>query len=174
MNFIITDIISVRKTDEKKYENRFVEYSPKLISNEIIYRPNGYSTVSFDGAFAINYYLKPDSHIEGDILFYYWNAADYAAADILTADNATGCIIMGDNNDGSYFARVTGIAAKQLDDTYYVAAVYNNADGTYCSGIIAYSLSRYCMNNAKDGQPMQDLAAATAVYGYHAKEYFTK
>lgn len=49
MNFIITDIISVRKTDEKKYENRFVEYSPKLISNEIIYRPNGYSTVSFDG-----------------------------------------------------------------------------------------------------------------------------
>ena len=132
------------------------------------------ATVSFDGAFAINYYLKPDSHIEGDILFYYWNAADYAAADILTADNATGCIIMGDNNDGSYFARVTGIAAKQLDDTYYVAAVYNNADGTYCSGIIAYSLSRYCMNNAKDGQPMQDLAAATAVYGYHAKDYFTK
>ena len=49
MNFIITDIISVRKTDEKKYENRFIEYSPKLISNEIIYRPNGYSTVSFDG-----------------------------------------------------------------------------------------------------------------------------
>ena len=49
MNFIITDIISVRKTDEKKYENRFVEYSPKLISNEIIYRPNGYSTVFFDG-----------------------------------------------------------------------------------------------------------------------------
>ncbi|MBE6760845.1 MAG: helix-turn-helix transcriptional regulator [Ruminococcaceae bacterium] len=49
MNFIITDIVSVRKTDEKKYKNGFVEYSPNLISNEIIYRPNGYSTVNFDG-----------------------------------------------------------------------------------------------------------------------------
>lgn len=46
LDFIITDIISVRKTDEKKY-NGFVEYSPRLISNEIIYRPNGYSTVTF-------------------------------------------------------------------------------------------------------------------------------
>jgi hypothetical protein len=81
---------------------------------------------------------------------------------------------MLDNGDGSYYARVTGIAAKQMDDTYYVAAVFSNADGEYCSGIIAYSLSRYCMNNAKDGNPMQDLAAATAVYGYHAKQYFAK
>lgn len=48
-DFVITDIISVRKTDEKKYKNGFVEYSPNLISNEIIYRPNGYSTLTFDG-----------------------------------------------------------------------------------------------------------------------------
>ena len=48
-DFIITDIISVRKTDEKKYKSGFVEYSPSLISNEIIYRPNGYSTVKFGG-----------------------------------------------------------------------------------------------------------------------------
>ena len=49
LDFLITDIVLVRKTDEKKYKNGFVEYSPNLISNEIIYRPNGYSTVSFDG-----------------------------------------------------------------------------------------------------------------------------
>jgi AraC-like DNA-binding protein len=48
-DFVITDIVSVRKTDEKKYKDGFVEYSPNLISNEIIYRPNGFSTVNFDG-----------------------------------------------------------------------------------------------------------------------------
>lgn len=46
---IITDIVSVRLTDEKKYERGFVEYSPNLISNELIYRPSGHSTVEFDG-----------------------------------------------------------------------------------------------------------------------------
>jgi hypothetical protein len=30
------------------------------------------------------------------------------------------------------------------------------------------------MNNAKEGKPMQALAAATAMYGYYAKAYFTK
>jgi len=49
LDFVITDIVSVRKTDEKKYKNNFVEFMPNLISNEIIYRPNGYSTVNFDG-----------------------------------------------------------------------------------------------------------------------------
>jgi hypothetical protein len=81
---------------------------------------------------------------------------------------------MGNKGDGTYYARITGIAPKQMDDTYYAAAVYSNPEGTYCSGIIAYSLSRYCMNNAKDGKPMKDLAAATAVYGYHAKQYFAQ
>lgn len=48
-DFVITDILMVRMTDEKKYKNNFVEYNPNLISNEILYRPNGYSTVNFDG-----------------------------------------------------------------------------------------------------------------------------
>lgn len=48
-DFIITDIVMVRMTDEKKYKDIGVEYNSNLISNEIIYRPNGYSTVNFDG-----------------------------------------------------------------------------------------------------------------------------
>ena len=132
------------------------------------------ATVSFDGAFAINYYLQPNAVPDGEITFYYWTALDYGKATTLTAENASGRITMGNNGDGTYYARITGIAPKQMDDTYYAAAVYSNPEGTYCSGIIAYSLSRYCMNNAKDGKPMKDLAAATAVYGYHAKQYFAQ
>ena len=48
-DFVITDISSIRMIDEKKYKNNFVEYGSNLFSNEIIFRPNGYSTVTFDG-----------------------------------------------------------------------------------------------------------------------------
>ena len=39
-----------------------------------------------------------------------------------------------------------------------------------CTGIIAYSLSRYCLNNANG--TMGELAQNTAMYGYYAAQYF--
>ena len=131
------------------------------------------ATVSFEGAFAINYYFAPDDEVFGNMLLYYWSAEDYAKVSELSLTNATGKVVMQKQPDGSYWAQVSGIAAKALDDTYYVAGVYNCGTGSCCTGIIAYSLSRYCMNNAKDGNVMQDLAAATAMYGYYAKTYFS-
>ena len=131
------------------------------------------ATVSFEGAFAINYYFTPDSAVDTGVTFYYWTPADYAKASTLTTSNASGKMTMVKNTDGSYWAEVTGIAAKQLDDTYYVAAFYTNNSEVRCTGVIAYSLSKYCVNNAKAGNPMEALAAATAVYGYHAKAYFS-
>ena len=74
--------------------------------------------------------------------------------------------------DGSYWAQISGIAAKELDDTYYVAAVYTSDLDRCCTGVIAYSLSKYCMNNAANGSDMQEFAKATAVYGHHARVYF--
>jgi hypothetical protein len=76
--------------------------------------------------------------------------------------------------DGRYWADLDGIPAKALDETYYVSAVYNDASGNrYCTGVVAYSLSKYCINNAKDGKPMQELAAAAAMYGYYAEAFFS-
>ena len=130
------------------------------------------ATVSFEGAFAINYYFTPNCELDGDITFYYWSATDYANASTLTVANATGKMTMVKNADGSYWAQVTGIAAKQLDDTYYVAAVYTSNLERCCTGVIAYSLSKYCMNKAAGTSDMKDLAADTAIYGYYAKVYF--
>jgi hypothetical protein len=131
------------------------------------------ASVSFEGAFAINYYFAPNAKMNGDMTFYYWSAEDYANADVLTAENATGTSVMELTDNGSYWANITGIAAKQLDETFYVAAVYADADGnTYCTGVIAYSLSTYCMKNAVEGNAMKELVEATAVYGYHASVYF--
>ena len=131
------------------------------------------ASVSFEGAFAINYYFAPGASVAGDMTLYYWTPKAYAAADVLTPDNASGSLAMTANASGTYWGQVSGIAAKNLDDTYYVAGVYTDPEGTsYCTGVIAYSLSRYCLNNAKDGNTMQELAAATAMYGYYAKAYF--
>ncbi len=132
------------------------------------------ASVSFDSAFAINYYFRPTEAIKGDLILYYWTPEDYAAAEKLTAGNASGSCAMILGEDGSYWAQVSGIAAKLLDATYYVAAVYTDGSETYNTGVIAYSLSKYCMSNARDGKPMQELAAATAMYGYYAKLYFAK
>lgn len=184
-NYRTEDLMNASLTAQQ--QAMVVSYDPGLFSGAIAADPakigtfartnvgfdTRMATVSFDGAFTINYYFTTNAPVDGEVTFYYWNTADYTSAVNLTASNASGEVVMQRNNDGSYFARVTGIAAKQLDDTYYVTAVYSNEDGTYCSGIIAYSLSRYCMNNAKDGNSMQELASSTAVYGYHAKQYFS-
>jgi hypothetical protein len=74
--------------------------------------------------------------------------------------------------DGSYWANVAGIAAKQLDETFYVAAVYTANGETFCTGVVAYSISKYCMNKISSGSDIAALAAAMAVYGHHAKVYF--
>jgi hypothetical protein len=131
-------------------------------------------TVSFDGAFAINYYFTPSAAVSGNMTMYCWDAATYASVGTLTAANASEVVKMTATDDGRYWEDVSGIAAKCLDDTYYVAAVYTDANGNrYCTGVVAYSLSKYCINNAKDGKAMQELAAATAMYGYYAKAYFS-
>ena len=133
------------------------------------------STVSFEGAFAINYYYTPTAVVDGDITMYVWTPEDYAAAEELTAENASDTVVMELQPSGMYWGQVAGIAAKKLDKTYYVAVVYTDAEGnTYCSGVFDYSLSKYCMNNAQPGKNMQALAAATAMYGYYAAQYFSK
>jgi hypothetical protein len=130
------------------------------------------ATVSFDGAFCVNYYFTPDATVSGDMTLYIWTPEVYAAAETLTAENAE-TLSMVARTDGSYWGQVTGIAAKNLDDTYYVAGVYTDESGnTCCTGVIAYSLSKYCMSKAVDGNEMQQLASATAMYGYYARSYF--
>ena len=129
------------------------------------------ASVSFEGAFAINYYFAPSAAINGDMKLYIWSPADFAAVNRLTTKNATAVVVMQQQANGTYWGQVEGIAAKMLDQTYYVAGVYTDANGnTYSTGVVAYSLSKYCMNNAYGN--MGALAQATAMYGYYADQYF--
>ena len=74
---------------------------------------------------------------------------------------------------GQYKAAVSGITAKQMDETIYVAAVYESNGVTYSTGVLAYSLGKYCEDNAASSDAaLKGIAQATAVYAYYAKAYF--
>ena len=124
------------------------------------------TSACFEGAFSINYYVTPT--VDAEVTMYYWTKADYEAAEELTVENATGAIVV---TEGA--ATVSGIAAKEMEDTMYVAMV-SEVDGVrYCSGVMAYSMATYCKSIANsDGAEMQALAQATLVYGGCAKGYF--
>jgi hypothetical protein len=178
------NLMNAELTAEQKAMN--IAYDETLFKNAVAVDPakigafgataTGFSkktaTVSFEGAFCVNYYFTPSAAVDGSMTLYIWTPEDYAAATTLTAENAI-VVPMVAGADGRHFGQVEGIAAKSLDETYYVAGVYTDANGnTYCTGIIAYSLSKYCINNAKPGKDMQELASATAMYGYYANLYF--
>ena len=133
----------------------------------------GYSdihpTVSFEGAFAINYYFTPKyTPDNGVVNFYYWTIDTFNSVDALSPENASGTVAMTSEN-GVYTNPIEGIAAKQIDEPIYVAALYTNGDTTYYTPVIGYSLGAYCKNVAAKGN---DLGMATAVYGFYAKAYF--
>ena len=132
-----------------------------------------YPTVSFEGAFAINYYFENSFAAEQGMTFYYWNAKTYEAVEVLTADNATGTMEMV--RDGHrYWGEVANIAAKEMDSTIYVVGVYTSGGVAYTTGVISCSLGSYCEGIAGNAaSDARELASMTAVYGYYAERYFT-
>ena len=131
-----------------------------------------YPSISFEGAFCINYFFTPAYAPVDGITLYYWNAADYEAAEVLTVENASGSMKLEGEGTAEYRGDITGIAAKALSEATYVAAVYSDGTTTWTSGVLGYSIGAYCSSQATKGGTIADLAKATAVYGYQAKAYF--
>ena len=128
--------------------------------------------ISFEGAFCINYFFTPNYAPTGGITLYYWNAEDYTSASTLTTANATGSLKLSGSGTGEYRGDIVGIAAKSLSDAVYVAAVYQSGGTTWTSGALGYSIGAYCGSQSSKGGDIAGLAEATAVYGYHARQYF--
>ena len=106
------------------------------------------------------------------ITLYYWTEADFDANEVLTVDNATGSLKLEGIGMEQYRGDIGGIAAKNLSENIYVAAVYSDGTTTWTSGVLGYSIVAYCGRLATKGGTRADLAMATADYGYHAKQYF--
>jgi hypothetical protein len=124
--------------------------------------------ISFKGAFEINYFFTPAHAVDSNMKLYFWNEDTYNNVSELTADNADKVVDMK-LEYGSYTASSDEIAAKYLDKTLYVAAVYESDGTTYCSGVLPYSIAAYCQ---KPPASVQDLATAAAIYGCAAKQFF--
>ena len=132
-----------------------------------------YPSISFEGAFCINYFFTPNYTPVDSITLYYWNAADFETVDVLAAENASGSFKMEGSGTDEYRGDITGIAAKAISQAVYVAAVYSDGTTTWASGVLGYSIGAYCSSQASKGGDIANLAMATAVYGYHAKAYFS-
>lgn len=131
-----------------------------------------YPAISFEGAFCINYFFTPSYTPVDGVTLYYWTGETFDAVDVLSVENASGTIAMEGNGVEQYRGDIAGIAAKNLDQAVYVAAVYSDGTTTWTSGVLGYSIGAYCGSLAAKGGTIADLAMATAVYGYHAKQYF--
>ena len=130
-------------------------------------------SVTFGGAFSINYFFTPAYEPDEEITLYFWDEATCNNAQVLTAQNAFRSETMHPGETAEYFAAYEGIAAKRIGDTVYAAAVYKSNGNTYCSGVLPYSLSLYCKRFAEnDASSAQELAAATMVYGHYAERFF--
>ena len=176
-NLVNADLTDDQKALVEEYRSDMVNTIPSVTAEKqgIFANNKGFSVrkpaVSFEGAFSINYFFTPTYTPVDDITLYYWTEADANAADVLTIENATGAIAMKD--EGTQFrGDIEGIAAKDLAENIYVAAVYSDGTTTWTSGVLGYSLGAYCASQSTKGGTIADLAKATAVYGYHAKAYF--
>ena len=135
---------------------------------------NIYPSVTFGGAFSINYYFSNSLTADDGMTLYIWDMETFRNVDCLTAENATITMDMV-SNGGRFWGEVAGIAAKEIDQTIFVSGVYSSNGVTYSTGIISYSLGRYCETiAANNGSDAQMLGAATAVYGYYAENYFAQ
>jgi hypothetical protein len=131
-----------------------------------------YPSISFEGAFCINYFFTPNYVPDSGITLYYWNAEDYNGVDVLTTANASGKIKLEGSATGEYRGDIMGISAKALSEAVYVACAYKSGGTVWTSGVLGYSIGAYCSSQATKGGTIADLAMATAVYGYQAKTYF--
>ena len=158
---LVADLVSVDSTKSANFP-----YTASAFTNR-------YPSVSFDGAFSINFYFTASSAPDDGMTFYYWDIETYDNVTTLTKDNATGTMEMDLAGTNKYYGVVKDIAAKEMDETVFVAGVYTVDGVEYTTGIIAYSLGRYCETvAAKDTSDQRSFAQATAVYGYYAKAYF--
>ncbi len=184
-NYNTENLVNANLTDEQKalvvgYDNEMLDGLATCTADkkgELFGNGNtGFNkrtpSVNFEGAFSVNFYFSlPKATVGSDVTFYVWDKATYESVDTLLPENAVATSTC--TFDGTYYAGIVeGIAAKQVDETFYCAAVFTGEDGnTYVSGVISYSLGYYLENQA-NGTKMPEFAQATGVYAYYAKTLF--
>jgi hypothetical protein len=128
--------------------------------------------VTLTGALQLQFFFLPGKTVDnGKMMLYYWTTSTYNSVDELTLENADGSMAMAMN--GSFYqGTVSGIAAKDLDKTVYVLAVFESDGETCMSGITSYSIEQYCRKQVASGTKNQAMCEALTIYSKFTKVYF--
>ncbi len=130
-------------------------------------------SVTLGGAFSVNFYFVPAKTVEGKMTLYCWDLETYNSVGVLTPENALDSEVMEVNEAGQYVGAFENIAAKDMGQTVFVAAVYESGGVRYCSGVLACSVSAVAASQMSGGtESLQALTQELLVYGYYAKAYF--
>ncbi len=178
-------LMDAELTDEHRAFTK--EYSPSMVdktervsdekAGEFVKTGKGvsfYPIVKYDNElFGFEVILKAKG-ATGNANFYYWEEEAFNNADVLTKENATGPVSFT-NNNGLYHVAIYAITAATLNSPLYLAMEYRTEDGTYCTGILAYSLAELMKSDANNADSENhELAKAALVYAYYAKTFFGK
>ena len=129
--------------------------------------------VTLDGALAANFIFLPGKTVDGGkMTMYYWTDSTYASVEELTLENADGSVETIVNN-GFYTGIYEGIAAKDIDRTVYVLAVYESDGETCMSGIVSYSIEQFSRSQVSRGTVNAPMCEALTIYSYYAKLYLS-
>ena len=102
-----------------------------------------------------------------------WNEADFAAADVLSIDNATEVVDMTSTGSGKYQYIYEGVAAKHMFKIIYACQMYTDVDGNvYYGGVLPMCAERYAYMNKAGANGLGELVKAMVVYGDACRAYF--
>ena len=102
-----------------------------------------------------------------------WNEADFAAADVLSIDNATEVVDMTSTGSGKYQYIYEGVAAKHMFKIIYACQMYTDVDGNvYYGGVLPMCAERYAFMNKAGANGLGELVKAMVVYGDACRAYF--
>lgn len=131
------------------------------------------ASASFKGAFALKYYFRPANAVDENMTLYCWSEETYLSSEALTSENADRILTMDALAGGNYMAAYTDIAAKNMDDTVFVCAVYESDGIRYSTGVRPYSFGAYCRSGlTHESAEFRALAEATMIYCAAAKALF--
>ena len=162
-----------------------VEYNSAVLGEEkfsVVTTPtNGFTTKAatliLDGAFTYRVKYAVDSSLEGKTLY----AEYYSVRVSEETENPIlqGSVALTPTGDGtSYYARITGIAAKDMDEAIVIKPYYLNENGekVYGAELVysGYEYVRRTLASSSSDETLKDTAKALAMYIHCADEALTK
>ena len=137
------------------------------------------ATLSLKDEVSYNFYFKVSEDLSNvdtaDMGLLVWTTepadSSYDSAETIY----TGAIACTGTDAGKYKVSTSGVAAKNMGDSWYFRIYVKNSDGSYSySKLFQYSAKRYAMNKirANESEELTNLCIALLNYGAEAQKYF--